>query len=170
VRAIDVTLLPRVTQLLRKTNQFNLTTRRRTSQEVAALAADPRWVCLSLSLRDRLADHGIVGVGFTALRGDEAVVDTLLLSCRVIGRTAERLLLSELGRMAAERGCRTLVGCYRATDRNALVAGLYPGLGFTPDGTDDGEQRYVLPLPALDRLATPHIATRPGGTDEGTAR
>jgi len=158
VRPVDGALLPRVTQLLHKTNQFNLTTRRRPSQEVAALAADPGWVCLSLSLRDRLADHGIVGVGFTALRGDEAVVDTLLLSCRVIGRTAERLLLRELGRAAAERGCRTLVGCYRATDRNALVAGLYPQLGFTPGGPADGEQRYVLPLSALDQLAAPHIA------------
>ncbi len=173
VRPVDVTLLPRVTQLLQKTNQFNLTTRRRTSQEVAALAADPRWVCLSLSLRDRLADHGIVGVGFTALRGDEAVVDTLLLSCRVIGRTAERLLLRELGRAAAERGCRTLVGCYRATDRNTLVAGLYPQLGFAPDGPADGEQRYVLPLSALDQLAAPHIAsdaTRQDASDRPSER
>ena len=163
VRPVDVALLPRVTQLLHKTSQFNLTTRRRTSQEVAALAADPRWVCLSLSLRDRLADHGIVGVGFTALRGDEAVVDTLLLSCRVIGRTAERLLLGELGRAAAERGCRALVGCYRATDRNALVAELYPRLGFAPCEPYDGEQRYVLPLSSLDQLAAPHIASDPAG-------
>ena len=113
-----------------------------------------------------------MGVGFTALRGDEAVVDTLLLSCRVIGRTAERLLLRELGRAAAERGCRTLVGCYRATDRNTLVAGLYPQLGFAPDG-GDGEQRYVLPLSALDQLAAPHIAsdaTRQDASDRPSER
>jgi FkbH-like protein len=168
VRPIDNALLPRVTQLLQKTNQFNLTTRRRTSQEVAALAADPNWVCLSLSLRDRLADHGIVGVGFAALHGDEAVVDTLLLSCRVIGRTAERLLLSELGCAAAERGCTTLVGCYRATDRNALVAGLYTELGFVPEGAANGEQRYVLPLSALGKLATRHVASERFG--EGTVQ
>ena len=163
VRPVDEALLPRVTQLLQKTNQFNLTTRRRTSQEVAALAADPRWVCLSLSLRDKLADHGIVGVGFAVQHGDEAVVDTLLLSCRVIGRTAERLLLAELGRAAAERGCTTLVGCYRATDRNALVAELYPQLGFSPQGAAQGEERYSLPLVALDKLATRHIASAGSG-------
>ena len=158
VRPVDEALRPRVAQLLQKTNQFNLTTRRRTEQEVAALAADPRWICLALSLRDRLADHGTVGVGFAVLQGDEAVVDTLLLSCRVIGRTAERLLLGELGRAAAERGCTTLVGCYRATDRNALVADLYPQLGFSPRGAAQGEQRYRLPLADLDKLATRHIA------------
>jgi FkbH-like protein len=158
VRPVDEALIPRVAQLLQKTNQFNLTTRRRSAQEVAALAADPDWVCLTLSLRDRLADHGVVGVGFAQLCGDKAVVDTLLLSCRVIGRTAERLLLHELGRAAAAHGCTTLVGCYQATDRNALVAGLYPDLGFAPDGTAQGEQRYSLPLAALDQLAPRHIA------------
>jgi FkbH-like protein len=168
VRPVDEALLPRVAQLLQKTNQFNLTTRRRTAAEVAALAADPGWVCLALALRDRLADHGVVGVGFAALHGDEAVVDTLLLSCRVIGRTAERLLLSELGRAAAARGCTTLVGCYQETDRNALAADLYPQLGFSPNGTTQGEQRYRLPLEALDTLATRHIAI--AGTDERTAQ
>ncbi|MEU2172234.1 HAD-IIIC family phosphatase [Micromonospora chersina] len=168
VRPVDETVLPRVAQLLQKTNQFNLTTRRRSAQEVAALAADPRWVCRWLSLRDRLADHGIVGVGFAELRGDEAVVDTLLLSCRVIGRTAERLLLRELGRAAAEAGCTTLVGGYRATDRNVLVADLYLQLGFAPQGVVDGEQRYSLPLTALDKLATRHIAG--AGSDERTVQ
>jgi FkbH-like protein len=159
VGPVDDMAIPRVAQLLQKTNQFNLTTRRRTEQQVAALAADPHWICLYLSLRDRLADHGIVGVGFAALHDECAVVDTLLLSCRVIGRMAERFLLSELGRAAADRGCATLVGCYRATDRNALVAELYPGLGFVPDGVTDDEQRYVLPLSALGGLAAPHIAS-----------
>ena len=168
VQPVDETVLPRVAQLLQKTNQFNLTTRRRTAQEVAALAADPRWVCRWLSLRDRLADHGIVGVGLAELRGDEAVVDTLLLSCRVIGRTAERLLLSELGRAAADAGCTTLIGGYRATDRNALVADLYLQLGFAPQGVVDGEQRYSLPLATLDKLATRHIAS--AGSDERTVQ
>ena len=168
VSPVDGALLPRVAQLVQKTNQFNLTTRRRTEQEVAALAADPHWICVALSLRDRLADHGIVGVGFAVLQGDEAVVDTLLMSCRVIGRTAEQLLLGELGRAAAGRGCTTFVGCYRATDRNALVADLYPRLGFSPQGAVDGEQRYSLPLAALDTLTTRHIAC--AGSDERTVR
>ncbi|SFW72545.1 HAD-IIIC family phosphatase [Amycolatopsis australiensis] len=168
VRPVDDALLPRVAQLLGKTNQFNLTTRRRSEQEVAALAADPRWICLALALRDRLADHGVVGVAFAELQGEEAVVDTLLLSCRVIGRTAERLLLGQLGRAAAARGCTTLVGCYRATDRNALVADLYPQLGFAPREAAAGEQRYSLPLAALDDLATRHIAG--GESDERTVQ
>lgn len=168
VRPVDETSGARVAQLLRKTNQFNLTTRRHSAEQAAALADDPGWVCLTLSLRDRFADHGLVGVGFAELRGEQAVVDTLLLSCRAIGRTAEQLLLAELGRAAESAGCRVLVGCYRPTDRNAVVAELYPRLGFAPAQTepgnpvetgsgDAGERRYVLPLAELGRLATPHI-------------
>jgi FkbH-like protein len=164
VRPVDEATIPRVAQLLQKTNQFNLTTRRHPAQLVAALTGDPRWVCLTLSLRDRFADHGLVGVGFAELRGAEAIVDTLLLSCRVIGRTAERLLLAELARTAAGSGCRVLVGRYRPTEANAVVADLYPRLGFAADGADgdtEGGTRYVLPLTALDQLRTPHIAQEP---------
>jgi FkbH-like protein len=158
VRPVDDTTIPRVAQLLHKTNQFNLTTRRHTAQQVAAMTGNPRWVCLTLSLRDRFAEHGLVGVGFAELRGAEALVDTLLLSCRVIGRTAEQLLLAELGRMAASSGCSVLVGCYRPTNANAVVADLYPRLGFAEDSGDAEEVRYVLPLTSLHGLRTPHIA------------
>jgi FkbH-like protein len=158
VRPVDDASLPRVAQLVTKTNQFNLVTRRRSAEMIRALAGDPRWVCLCLSLSDRFADHGVVGVGFAAIDGECALVDTLLLSCRVIGRTAERLLLAELGRAAAQRGCSVLVGAYRSSERNAVVSALYPDLGFVADGEVDGEQRFLLPLSSLNLLATPHIA------------
>ncbi len=157
IHPVNEVTLARVVQLLQKTNQFNLTTRRRTAQEVVALTRDSRWVCLALSLSDRFADHGIIGVAFAVIEGEEAVVDTLLLSCRVIGRTAERLLLEELGRAAIARGCTSLIGNYRPTDRNAVVAEMYRGLGFSSEGVVDGQHRYVLPLSALDQLRAPHI-------------
>lgn len=95
---------------------------------------DPSVLALTLSLRDRFADHGIVGFCLAFAQGNNALIDTLLLSCRVIGRTAERMLVAETAKWAAQRGCASLLGIYRPTDRNRLVEGLYLELGFTPHG------------------------------------
>ncbi len=159
---VDADVVPRVAQLVEKTNQFNLTARRRSAHEVAALTVDPDWICVAMSLSDRFADHGVVGVGFVELRHGEARVDTLLLSCRVIGRTGERVLLAELGRLAAGRGGRALAGRYRATARNAVVEDLYPQLGFVEVDDIDSERCYVLSLDNLDGLRSPHIDVQRG--------
>jgi FkbH-like protein len=151
VRRVDGADLPRVAQLINKTNQFNLTTRRRTEAEVAALADDPGVLAVSVRLTDRFGDNGVVAVAVGL--DDELpdgrralLLDTLLMSCRVLGRKAEDALVHLLADAAAARGADALVGLYRPTARNGMVAGLYPRLGFEP-----------LPL---DRLPPAHP---PGG-------
>ncbi len=89
VVALDELTLPRVAQLVGKTNQFNLTGRRRGADEIARLAADPATVVLCVRLADRFADHGLVAVVIAVEVGDALAVDTWLMSCRVIGRTLE---------------------------------------------------------------------------------
>jgi FkbH-like protein len=136
---LDDLALARTVQLIGKTNQFNLTGRRRGQPEVAALKDDPGHVVLCVRLRDRLADHGLVGVMIGAAETDgdgtsRMCVDTWLMSCRVIGRTLENEMLRLLADAAAARGCRRLVASYVPTARNALVADLYPRLAFKPDG------------------------------------
>lgn len=127
---VDRSTLPRVAELVGKTNQFNLTTRRRSEAELAAMLDDGSTFAACLRLRDRFADHGLVGVVLATIDGDMAELDTLLLSCRVIGRTAERNLVAEAGRWARARGARRLVGRYIPTERNSLVRDLYGELGF----------------------------------------
>ena len=134
-RVVPVTdaTLDRAAQLTQKTNQFNLTLRRRTREELARLTGEDGVVCLTLELSDRFADHGLIGLGLiTTAAGDGVVatIDTLLLSCRVIGRTAESHLLAHLGRAALTLGATRLRGVYVPGPRNALVADLYPRLGF----------------------------------------
>ncbi|WP_369137168.1 HAD-IIIC family phosphatase [Modestobacter versicolor] len=142
--------LPRVAQLVGKTNQFNLTARRHPPDALAAMATDPCTVSQVVRLRDRFADHGVVGVLLATHRDDVLTVHTWLLSCRVIGRTLEDEMFAELVGTAARRGCRRVVGLYTPTARNGQVAELYARLGFTRTGRDDGTGTTVweLGLPA----------------------
>ena len=143
----------RVTQLLGKTNQFNLTTRRHSRDDVERMAADPAWTSMVVRLRDRFADHGIVGVllAHRAEDGGRQVldVDSWLLSCRVIGRTLEDELFGVLVATAVASGCEVLRGCYVPSAKNAQVAGLYARLGFSEGAPGaDGTTTWELALPA----------------------
>ncbi len=134
VRALDAVSLDRAAQLTQKTNQFNLTLRRHSREEIERIAAEDRSICRTLELEDRFADHGLIGLAIALPSDDEeelALIDTLLMSCRVIGRTAEVHMLAHLSAAALEHGFRRLRGLYVPGPRNGLVAELYPRLGFT---------------------------------------
>jgi FkbH-like protein len=122
--------LARIAQLTQKTNQFNLTTRRYTEQQIADMAARPGWQVLSIHMRDRFGDHGLVGVAITHEEAAACEIDTFLLSCRVIGRGVEIALLSHLAGGAASRGCRRLTGCFIPTKKNAPAREFYAQHGF----------------------------------------
>jgi FkbH-like protein len=159
VRSLDSTSLARAAQLTQKTNQFNLTLRRHSREEIARLAEDDRAICKTLELTDAFADHGLIGLGFLVASSEDeqtALIDTLLLSCRVIGRTAEIHLLSHLARAARDAGFHRIRGVYEAGPRNALVAELYPKLGFVATGANGNRWEYdMIERGAID---SPYIA------------
>lgn len=145
VRPISQGTLPRVVQLLGKTNQFNLTSHRHDSSAVESLLAIPGAFGFTLQLRDRFGDLGLVGLVLVVPEPGEAMlrVDTLLLSCRVIARTAEQFLLNHLFDAALSGGFRTIVGEFRPTPKNGLVASLWPDLGFSElSSTDPALKRF----------------------------
>jgi FkbH-like protein len=121
----------RVAQLTQKTNQFNLTTRRYSEAQVAAMAVDPSRRVYEASVADRFGDGGLVGVAIT--RDEDAVceIDTLLLSCRVIGRTVESAMLAEIARDAAGRGVGRIRGWFLPTPKNAPARDFYQRHGFS---------------------------------------
>lgn len=122
--------LARIVQLIGKTNQFNLATRRHDMGAVRRMMTDPDVVHLSLTLRDRLANHGLVAV-LIAREVDKTLdIDTWLMSCRVIGRTVEHELFVHLCRAAGHRGCTMIRGTFIPSGKNDLVANLYESLGF----------------------------------------
>jgi FkbH-like protein len=131
----------RVAQLINKSNQFNLTTRRRSEAEVERLLGREDVVARTIEVDDAFGQYGLVGVAVAEIVGDRAELDTLLMSCRVLGRGVETTFLALLVETLRERGVGDVVGRYLATKKNALVADLYPRHGFEATG-DEGV--YVL--------------------------
>jgi FkbH-like protein len=156
--SFDELHLPRAAQLVAKTNQFNLATRRHSAARLRAFMEDPGSEAWWLRLRDRFGDHGLVGVLVARQRGETLEVDTWLLSCRVIGRGVEQTMLAHLCRRAAARGCTRLEATYVPTARNGPVADLLPRLGFAPVAEDAGQSTWRLDLAARRAVASPFIA------------
>ena len=144
IEPVTEATVPRAAQLCQRTNQFNLTTRRHTEADVERMLADPAHDLVTLSVSDRFGDSGITGLAITLHTDEQAELDTLLLSCRLLGRRVEDAFLAVLARRARQRGARTLIGAYRPTDRNAQVASFFPDRGFATIG----ERRWELDLEA----------------------
>ncbi len=126
--------LPRVSQLLLKTNQFNLSLKRRTLPEMRALLpGHDIWVA---SVRDRFGDYGLVGVCITRPENGSLVLDSLLMSCRALGRGAEAAFLHGITRHARTAGCHSLRGEFVPGPRNQPMQQFLEKSGFTlnPDG------------------------------------
>ncbi|MEY2469228.1 MAG: hypothetical protein QOF21_1926, partial [Actinomycetota bacterium] len=138
VGAVEREHLARIAQLTQRTNQFNLTTRRYEVGDIEAMLASGTKA-LWLALTDKFGKHGIVGCGLLCFDGAEARVDILLLSCRVLGRDAEAVLVNRLAKLARSNGAPALNGEFFPTERNGQVADLYTRLGFTgQDSSADG--------------------------------
>jgi FkbH-like protein len=138
--------LSRISQLTHKTNQFNLTTRRYTEQQISEMSARSGWSILSIRVRDRFGDQGLVGVSITHDERDTCEIDTFLLSCRVIGRTVETALLSALAKAAIARGCRRLRGSFVPTKKNAPAQNFYSQHGFQRASETTEGSLWVLDL------------------------
>jgi FkbH-like protein len=134
----------RIAQLILRSNQFNLTTRRYTEAETAEWERDPQAFTLQVRLADKFGDNGIISVVICRRNGPAWVIDTWLMSCRVLSRRVEEAVLDELVENARRAGAGCLVGLYRRTERNALVKDHYRNLGFLPVGeTDEGEEWHL---------------------------
>ena len=137
---------PRFAQLINKSNQFNLTTRRYTETEIAALVADPATLTLQVRLVDQFGDNGMISAIIAVPAADAWVLDTWVMSCRVLGREVEHAVLNQIAAEARARGIRRLIGVYRPTERNGMVREHYAKLGFVCVAATEGEDRWVLEL------------------------
>jgi FkbH-like protein len=139
--------IARAAQLTQKTNQFNATTRRYTDAEVRQMAADARCTVRTVAVRDRFGDNGIVGLILARQDGATLDIDTLLLSCRVIGRTVETAMLAYACDDARRRGAARVSGRIIPTAKNAPVRDLFERHGFGKVGEEgDGVVRWELDL------------------------
>lgn len=129
--------LSRIAQLINKSNQFNLTTRRYTEAQVEQMIRDDRWLTFQFRLKDRLVDHGMISVLIAEpvpkFENEGLKITTWLMSCRVVGRHVEREILNILVAQAKSRGYRWIQGVFIQTAKNHLVREHFSRLGFAAD-------------------------------------
>ncbi|SFO29857.1 HAD-superfamily phosphatase, subfamily IIIC/FkbH-like domain-containing protein [Nitrosospira briensis] len=150
----------RVVQLTQKTNQFNLTTRRYSDHDIAKFRASADACVYTLSASDRFGSLGLVGVFIAARRQDAAVVDSLLMSCRVLGRRLEFAFVLEcMRRIVADWGILSWEAEYLSTAKNSQAADFWNTLGFALLEQTEGRRRYGLPasMPKMDSPGFIHI-------------
>lgn len=167
----DPTGRSRISQLINKSNQFNLTTRRYTETQVAALEADPSICSYQVRLRDRFGDSGMIAVLIARRlqhQGEPALdIDTWLMSCRVLGRKVEEAMLRELAMTARAAAIRWLIGRYIPTAKNSMVKEHYAKLGFElcpmNAGGETGETVWLFDVSTYQASALPMTVERPSG-------
>jgi FkbH-like protein len=132
-----------------------MTTRRYTESQIQALAGDPLSAVYSVSSKDRFGDNGIIGVFILKFEREECRIDSFLLSCRVIGRGIEQVMLAFIADQARRRGVQTLLAEFLPTPKNQPAAGFYEKMGLakaTETLFRADVRRASLPYPAYIRL------------------
>lgn len=140
----------RVVQLVNKTNQFNVTTKRYSEEEIKKIA--DHGDIITVHMADKYGDQGLVAVLILNYDGDTAEIDTFLMSCRVMGRNAENEIISRTKNLLERKSVTTIKARYIKTAKNAPVENLYEKLGFSIVRQEDGYKEYrcsIKELPVL---------------------
>lgn len=140
--------LNRIVQLINKTNQFNLTTKRYSETEIRTVISDSSALTWQIRLKDRFGDNGIISVIFGRLNSKkEFEIDTWLMSCRVLGRQVEDECLNLVASDARNFGAHRLIGRYHPTAKNMMVRDLYHRFGFNKlESGDIEDSTWTLDL------------------------
>ncbi|MFO0944466.1 MAG: HAD-IIIC family phosphatase [Planctomycetota bacterium] len=134
IAPVDETTIARGAQLCQRTNQFNLTTVRHALADLERFQKDANYRMYTMAVRDRFGDSGITGLAILRREKDDVIVDTFLMSCRVLGRKLETAFLRYLVGVAKDWGASRMQGIFIPSAKNAQVANFYPDHGFVGQG------------------------------------
>ncbi len=137
----DDVALARITQLTNKSNQFNLTTKRYTLNEMEDVFGDDRYIKIYGRLADKFGDNGIVSVVIGRIDGNELHIDLWLMSCRVLKREMEYAMLDRLVEICRKNGISVINGYYYKTAKNAMVKDLFNDFGFVMTSENENGDR-----------------------------
>ena len=147
IKPFDAIGRARIAQLINKSNQFNLTTRRYTEKQVQEIESDPSRYALQVRLVDKFGDNGMISVVIFETAPDAWICDTWLMSCRVLGRKVEEAVLANVANAARKSGAKRLVGKYLPSAKNAMVSEHFGKLGFSlVNRSEDGTSTWSLDL------------------------
>ena len=122
--------MPRISQLTQKTNQFNMTTKRYLEEDIKKFFESDNFIVVSINVKDKFGDNGVTGVAIVKKGKEIWMIDTFLLSCRIIGRRVEETLLAYILKEARKENAKVLVGEFIPTKRNAPAKDFYKNNNF----------------------------------------
>ena len=134
IKKADSFSIPRISQLTLKTNQFNLTTKRYQQDQISSFSDDKNKIVESAQVSDKFGDNGITGVYIVEKKDTEWIIDTFLLSCRIIGRGVEDIMLSQLIERARKENGKKIKGNFIPTIKNKPAENFYKEFGFKEEG------------------------------------
>jgi FkbH-like protein len=138
--------LPRISQLTQKTNQFNLTTKRYSESEIGKFIKNEKYFVFSFSLSDRYSDSGLTSVVIVEIENDSAIIDSFLMSCRIIGRNVEFSINDILVDHFSKLGLKRILSEYSETRKNSQVKNLYERLGYQLLNENGKTKQYQLDI------------------------
>ncbi len=144
IRSFIPTYINRIAQLTNKSNQFNVTTKRYTVEEIEKCASSDDYITLYGRLADRFGDNGVVSVVIGRKDGTSLHIDVWLMSCRVLKRDMEYAMLDTLVAKANEQGITKIIGYYYPTKKNGMVKELFNDFGFAKVSDNDGDTVWEL--------------------------
>ena len=145
----DNSYIPRIAQLTQKTNQFNLTTHRYTESQVEYFTSDNRHFVYAMFVKDKFGDNGLTGVCIVKEDEDNSknvILDSFLMSCRIIGRNIEFVFIGYIIKELANKGYKILYSDYIQSSKNALVENFYDKVGFNYIGNINGTKKYKIKI------------------------
>ena len=158
---VDDQTLSRASQLIGKTNQFNLTTRRHNQATLSEMIAADNYDVRFTRLHDKFGDSGIIGITIVQYNGNAATIDSFLMSCRVMNRQVECAMLCDIAERSRGRDCSVLRGIYVPTAKNEMIADLYSKQGFSLDRQDADGSHFSIDLSVESQsLQWPEVLSR----------
>ncbi len=142
IENIAIKNIPRISQLIQKTNQFNMTTKRYMEEDLEKMMSNKQFLIVSVKTKDKFGENGIVGVGIIKKNPSAWRVDSLLLSCRVIGRKIEDCLLTYIFKQAQKAGILKIIGEFIETKKNVPAKDFYRKKGFKLINAENGHQLW----------------------------
>lgn len=136
----------RITQLINKTNQFNLTTKRITISDTIEFATNNNYITLYGKLSDKFGDNGLISCLVGSVKKQELHIDLWVMSCRVLKRDVEKAMLDTLVEQSDSRGIKKIFGYYDRTMKNNMVSTLYQDLGFVKVSGDESSSIWELSI------------------------
>ena len=134
IKKADSFSIPRISQLTLKTNQFNLTTKRYQEEDIENLVSNSDRIVGCANVSDKFGDNGITGVYIVEKSDEEWIIDSFLLSCRIIGRGVEDVMISQLIERARKENVKRIKGKFIPTQKNKPAEDFYKEFGFTQEG------------------------------------